>query len=69
MREETKHRIGILCAILVAISILLLSVGIIGLGICYAWEFSFWYRIWTTVTVTSLGILLVFILPALIILW
>ena len=69
MREETKHRIGILFAILVSISILVFSVGIIGLGISCAWEFSFWYRIWTTVTITSLGILLVSIFPALIILW
>ena len=69
MREETKHKIGILFAILASISILALSVGIIGLGICCAWEFSFWNRIWTTVTITSLGILLVSIFPALIILW
>ena len=69
MREETKHRIGILFAILASISILVFSVGIIGLGISCAWEFSFLYRIWTTVTITSLGILLVSICPALIILW
>lgn len=53
MGEKVLDVLRVVFIILTVLSFIGLCVGIGGSGICCAWEISYWWRIWMTVTIIS----------------
>lgn len=51
--KKVLNILRVIFIVLTVITVIGLCVGLGGLGICCAWEISYWYRIWMTVITIS----------------